>query len=87
MSLTGKNAHVAIHKLALQSVAKLAMVPMQDILGMGKEGIMNIPGSTSGNWTWRMTYEEVPFDLAEELKNLNELYGRVPVTPEKVGKK
>lgn len=87
INVTGKNAHTVLHKMALQSVARLAIVPMQDILGLGKEGIMNIPGSTKGNWTWRMTYGEIPVNLAEELKSLNELYGRVGAVPEKVNEK
>lgn len=72
-----KDVHKILHRMALQSSANLAVVPMQDIVGMGEEALMNIPGSTKGNWTWRVKSSEIPFDRAPELFNLNELYGRI----------
>lgn len=76
-SITLNKVHRALHRLALQSVANLAIVPIQDIVGLGEEAIMNIPGSTKGNWSWRITKQELPdTSLTEELAGLNEMYGR-----------
>lgn len=75
--ITTSNVHRILHRLALQSVANLAILPIQDIVGLGEEAIMNIPGSTEGNWTWRIRKQEMPNeDLIEELAALNEMYGR-----------
>jgi 4-alpha-glucanotransferase len=41
-------------ELTLSSVAELAIVPAQDVLGLGNETRMNRPGTTQGNWTWRL---------------------------------
>ena len=40
--------------LAMRSVARTAIIPMQDVLGLGSEARMNLPGKTYGNWQWRM---------------------------------
>ena len=77
-----KNVHKVLHRIALNSVAKLAIVPLQDLIGLGEEAIMNIPGSTTGNWTWRATPDQIPVDRAEEFKALNKLYGRIKEEPE-----
>ena len=55
-------------RLAMRSVAKIAIVPYQDILKKGKEARMNTPSEPSGNWQWRLTEEE----LKEEQKWLLE---------------
>jgi 4-alpha-glucanotransferase len=65
-------------RLAFSSVAGLAVVPMQDHLGLGPEARMNTPGREHGNWTWRFAWEAVPGWLAPYLRGLAELYGRVP---------
>lgn len=65
-----------LHRIALDSVAKLAVVPLQDIIGLGEEAIMNTPGTTKNNWSWRVTPEEFPNEKVKELKELNELFGR-----------
>jgi 4-alpha-glucanotransferase len=66
-----------LHRMALQSVGGIAIVPLQDIVGLGEEAIMNIPGSTKGNWTWRARSAQIPFSKAENLYEMNELYGRI----------
>jgi 4-alpha-glucanotransferase len=58
----------------LASVANTAVVPLQDLLGLGTEARMNLPNSTEGNWAWRFT--TLRDDLATRLKQLSELYGR-----------
>lgn len=77
MEISKKEVHIILHRMALQSVSGIAIVPLQDVLGLGEEAIMNIPGSTKGNWSWRVTSEEIPYDCTEELYEQNELYGRL----------
>jgi 4-alpha-glucanotransferase len=42
-------------ELACSSAAALAIVPLQDVLNLGAEGRMNVPGRADGNWRWRCT--------------------------------
>ena len=70
------NVHQVMHRLALMSVANLAIIPLQDILGLDEAAIMNRPGTGSGNWTWRMAPDQWPDDRTEELKSMNRIYGR-----------
>ena len=65
-------------RCALASVARLAIVPMQDLLGLGSEHRMNVPGTASGNWRWNFTWEQVPQQLHVRLRGLLALYGRLP---------
>lgn len=75
--VTAKNVHLVLHKIALNSVAKLAVVPLQDLTGLGEEAIMNTPGTTEDNWSWRAEPDQIPKELAADFKQLNELFGRV----------
>jgi 4-alpha-glucanotransferase len=63
-------------RAALESVAQLAVVPMQDLLGLDTHHRMNLPGTTEGNWLWRFDWEQVPAELAPRLRALVEEYGR-----------
>ena len=63
-------------RCALASRAYLAILPLQDILGLGGEHRMNVPGTTLGNWTWRFDWAQVGVDLPAELHGLVRLYGR-----------
>lgn len=74
--VTEENVHQVLHKMALNSVAKVAIVPLQDIFGLGEEGIMNVPGTTKENWTWRATKEQMDGLDVEKMKQLNEVFGR-----------
>lgn len=53
---------------ALQSVAQLAIIPMQDWLALGSEHRTNTPSTTEDNWSWRFAWRQVPPQLAEEVK-------------------
>lgn len=66
-----------LNKCALSSVARLAMLPMQDILGLGAGHRMNIPGTSQGNWQWRFEWSQVPEELADRLHQMIGLYGRL----------
>ena len=63
-------------QLALQSVANIAIVPFQDVLGLGSEGRMNFPGTVDGNWEWRFTWEQLQPWATTRLYELSALYGR-----------
>lgn len=62
---------------ALSSVSELAVVPFQDLLSLGAEHRMNVPGTIEGNWGWRFSWDMVPDAIPAKLKALNDLYGRV----------
>ena len=51
-------------RAALDSPARLAIVPLQDLLALGTEARMNSPGTTEGNWQWRFGWNQVPDDFA-----------------------
>jgi 4-alpha-glucanotransferase len=64
-------------RLVFASVADTAIVPLQDVLGLGSEARMNTPGLASGNWSWRFKWEQVPYWIAPQLKDMAVVYGRV----------
>ena len=63
-------------RLAWQSVAFLAIAPLQDVLRLGSEARLNVPGQASGNWTWRVSPGMLSETLAASLGNLTAIYGR-----------
>lgn len=66
-----------IIQCALSSLARLAILPMQDVLGLGSGHRMNIPGTIQGNWQWRFEWNQVPDGLSDRLHHLVQLYGRL----------
>jgi 4-alpha-glucanotransferase len=66
---------VLIHAV-LASVADLAIVPLQDVLGLGSDARMNLPGKVSGNWRWRYRPGALTDDLSARLRSLVTLYDR-----------
>lgn len=68
--------HHELARLALASCACLAIVPMQDLLGLGREARMNWPGVVDGNWGWRMLPDDTSAALADQFATLNRTYGR-----------
>ena len=65
-------------RLALQSVAAWAIVPLQDVLGLGTEARMNVPGRPNDNWTWRYATGALNPVHAERLGELTASCGRWP---------
>jgi 4-alpha-glucanotransferase len=57
-------------------VAEIAIAPAQDLLGLGSDARMNLPGAPSGNWTWRLPPGQPDASVADRLRDLTELYGR-----------
>jgi 4-alpha-glucanotransferase len=63
-------------RLAMASVAKLAIIPLQDILGLGASARMNHPARIRGNWHWRLRAGKLSNPLADRLRRLAETHGR-----------
>jgi 4-alpha-glucanotransferase len=63
-------------RLAMMSIADIAILPMQDILGLGREAQMNRPSIGQGNWEWRLLPSQLTEDVADRLRTLTETYGR-----------
>jgi 4-alpha-glucanotransferase len=63
-------------RLALNSQAVIAIAPMQDVLRLGDEARMNVPGRPDGNWSWRLRWPELEAGLAEGLGLLAYLSAR-----------
>jgi 4-alpha-glucanotransferase len=60
------------------SVADRVVVPLQDVLGRGADARMNAPGTTTGNWRWRVAEGALTDDMLDHLATLTETYGRTP---------
>ena len=54
--------------IALDTKAQLAVIPMQDFLGLGTESRMNIPGTADNNWQWQFEWDQIPQDLAFNIR-------------------
>ena len=67
----------ALLRLAWESVAALAIAPLQDLLNLGNEARMNVPGRADGNWRWRCTEEMLCESAFERLRNLTKASGRL----------
>jgi len=63
-------------RAVLSSVADVAVVPLQDVLGLGSEARMNLPGKVSGNWKWRYRPGALSGELSARLRALVALYDR-----------
>ena len=62
--------------LAMQSIARMCIIPMQDYLGLGTEARMNTPSTIGCNWRWRMTEDQFTEDLCREILAQTRRYGR-----------
>lgn len=72
-----KEIHWQMIRLTLGSVCDLAIIPMQDYLGLGEEGRMNTPSTTDHNWSWRMSDDDYNDALTKKIKRLTGIYGRI----------
>ena len=76
LNTKGDEIHWDFIRGVLASVASTAIVPLQDLLGLGTEARMNLPNSTEGNWAWRYESGVLTDALAKRLNKLTRLYGR-----------
>jgi 4-alpha-glucanotransferase len=72
----GEEIHWDFIRALLASVADTAIIPLQDVLGLGTQARMNLPNSTSGNWAWRFNAGMLTDEIAGRLKKLTQIYGR-----------
>lgn len=68
--------HWEMVRAACASVARMAVYPLQDLIGLAGEARMNFPGEGTGWWKWRFAWQELPIDLASRLATLCALYRR-----------
>lgn len=64
-------------RLAMSSVAKLCVTPMQDYLGLGTEARINMPSTLGNNWKWRMSDKALTKSLARKMYTMTELFARL----------
>jgi len=70
--------HWSLIRMAWSSIANLAVVPFQDLLGLGTDARMNFPGKAEGNWGWRYRPEALNWDVRDRLKTITYICGRTP---------
>jgi len=80
MRTDGHDAAWSLIEAAFRSTAMYAVVPLQDLLSLGTEARQNLPGRADGNWTWRVTPEQMTGHLEYRLLETTQLYGRDPAT-------
>jgi 4-alpha-glucanotransferase len=64
----------------LCSAAALAIAPFQDLLNLGSEARMNLPGSAEANWCWRLTEDMLDTPVFQQLRDLTASSDRLPVS-------
>jgi 4-alpha-glucanotransferase len=72
----GSDIGYGLMRLALASIANTAIVPLQDVLDLGSEARMNVPGALGVNWSWRVRAEQLDLACADRLAELSTTYGR-----------
>lgn len=70
------NIHNDLIYLAMSSIANLAVIPLQDVLGFGNDCRMNTPGVAKGNWSWRCAPEFLTSETRQHLKSRSERFYR-----------
>ena len=76
LNVDGSNAAWDFIRLALSSPADTAILPLQDVLSLGTEHRMNIPGTTKGNWSFTFSFDWWQEGFSEGLRYLSALFGR-----------
>ena len=74
--VSAANVHLELIRLAMMSVANAAILPMQDILGLGGEARMNKPAKKPGNWRWRLKQDQLTDSIKMQIREMTEIYGR-----------
>jgi 4-alpha-glucanotransferase len=73
----GTEIHWDFIRAVLASVADTAVVPLQDLLGLGTEARMNLPNSMQGNWNWRFDEHALTDSVSDRLREMTDTYGRI----------
>ena len=82
LGIGNQEVHWAFIRAALTSVASLAVVPVQDVLGLGSEARMNVPSESDGSWTWRLRPGALTPELAAKLAELVAISDRDACVPQ-----
>ncbi len=78
LSSDGHEISWKLIRLAWSSVADYAIAPLQDVLSLGNDARMNLPGTATGNWRWRYQEHQLEGWMADRLAEWTELYARIP---------
>ena len=70
--------HWSLIRMGWMSIANMAIVPFQDLLGLGTDARMNFPGKAEGNWGWRYRPEALNREVGDRLKSITYISGRAP---------
>jgi 4-alpha-glucanotransferase len=73
----GKDIVGDLVRTALASVANMAVIPLQDILRLDSSARMNVPGTSTGNWSWRFAGDDLGKGHCAKLHDMTLLYGRL----------
>jgi 4-alpha-glucanotransferase len=76
LAADGRDMNWVMIRALLASVAETAIVPLQDVLGLGSEARMNVPATLGRNWRWRFRDDELGVEHADRLLDLVRLYDR-----------
>ncbi len=76
LQANGREIHWAFIQAVMTSVADIAVLPLQDVLGLGSEARMNLPGRAKGNWRWRYEEKQIQKSTVERLRDLTLVSGR-----------
>jgi 4-alpha-glucanotransferase len=79
-SLNAGTVAEAMIRLAMSSVARICILPMQDILNLGEHTRMNLPSKSGGNWEWRLKTDQLTPPLSTWLRGISHLYARTHKT-------
>jgi 4-alpha-glucanotransferase len=80
LDTNGREIHWDFIRQLLNSPADLAMIPLQDLLGLGTAARMNLPGTALGNWEWRFLKGALDKRTCDRLQHLTRTYGRLPTS-------
>ena len=72
----GHEMHWTLIRTALASVASTVLIPLQDVLGLGSDARMNLPGRASGNWGFRFSWDQLTPSITRRVRALVDLYER-----------
>lgn len=77
VDVTTDNITAHLSRLTMQSVARLAILPLQDALNLDESHRMNTPGGGGGNWSWRYLPEQLTDEVAARLLAITKMTGRI----------
>jgi 4-alpha-glucanotransferase len=80
LAANANDIHWAMIRAASNSVAKMAIFPLQDVLGLDRAHIMNRPGTATGNWEWRFEWSMINSEASRVLGVISAASGRSSIS-------